>query len=536
MVRFRKFLDLYDKERILFVQSLNEHSRCQYIKTPSNIDLSWCVGRENLFFSPNSFGYRYDYKKKYSYISRDGKHLQTLECLYVDLDLKDSDHYMEHPETVYEYLKIHYFGEGTELPTPTMAINSGNGLHLYWKINSLCYKGNLDQYKMVQQYIFDMLCDFGADSAVTNDFVRILRIPGTKNIKRFTNHVTNELVRSEKKCEMLDYTGIVYDLHAITLQYAAVYTREKRQRQYQEIENRKREKRKIRKLITPLNDELKVYARAGEEYIPFLDQNPELLQEKNMTPFLKYKNILYKKRIHDLKVLLIQFRDVGPNVEVKKRKRENIFFLLRYYFLESGYTDEDALAEMERINDLLKDPLSENELNKNTKSAYTYYTGSKLNWKNSDIIKFLNMSANEISHMTSIMDADERKKRVNKRNYDYYRSQLRNARKNTKEEDIIKRKEAVYQLRKAGKSVKEICNKLGYNKSTIYVDIKEVTTKDYVPVIKETKTIIDISNNETKETSNIAEEEFKSAVNTVEFPFLSYFPKNSVPIINYKSM
>jgi putative DNA primase/helicase len=73
---------------------------------------------------------------------------------------------------------------------PTVIINSGNGLHVYWVFNEIWYFDGVDERKKArrlsdkfQNTLIQMAKEKGWDLDKTSDLVRLLRVPGTYNYK-----------------------------------------------------------------------------------------------------------------------------------------------------------------------------------------------------------------------------------------------------------------------------------------------------------------------------------------------------------------
>lgn len=90
------------------------------------------------------------------------------------------------PYQVYEILKADYFGR--LIPVPSLVIFSGRGLQLIWQITPESLY-SLPVWQAVQDYIYSVLKEFGADPQAT-DAARILRVAGTYNQK---NHAVVEV-------------------------------------------------------------------------------------------------------------------------------------------------------------------------------------------------------------------------------------------------------------------------------------------------------------------------------------------------------
>jgi len=62
---------------------------------------------------------------------------------------------------------------------PSIAVESGNGIHLYWLLKEPCEHDQIDEFEKANRNISQII---GADIA-SSEAARILRIPGTKNYK-----------------------------------------------------------------------------------------------------------------------------------------------------------------------------------------------------------------------------------------------------------------------------------------------------------------------------------------------------------------
>lgn len=69
--------------------------------------------------------------------------------------------------------------DGTLVPAPSCVVNSGGGLHAYWRLNAFC-RDNLSM-KGRNRWLQKQLAPLGADSVA--DLARLLRVPGTFNQK-----------------------------------------------------------------------------------------------------------------------------------------------------------------------------------------------------------------------------------------------------------------------------------------------------------------------------------------------------------------
>lgn len=123
----------------------------------------------------------------------DGSHIDVFQYVYVDFDLKSGTHASKE-----DFLAA----VGAAVPlAPTSAVDSGNGVHVYWAVS------DLDPMSFLR--INRRLCRLlGTDEAVSKIF-QLMRLPGTLNTKDTAN---------PKPCEEMYATDSVYtceDLDAV---------------------------------------------------------------------------------------------------------------------------------------------------------------------------------------------------------------------------------------------------------------------------------------------------------------------------------
>lgn len=109
---------------------------------------------------------------------RSTSNLLSLSSLYVDLDYTRIPELANYkPYEVYELVAEALEAEG--IPSPTLIIASGNGLHLVWQHRPVRPEA-LPRWEAAEQHLVKALASYGADPAVT-DPARVLRLVGTKN-------------------------------------------------------------------------------------------------------------------------------------------------------------------------------------------------------------------------------------------------------------------------------------------------------------------------------------------------------------------
>jgi hypothetical protein len=110
-----------------------------------------------------------------------------IAALWMDIDIKGPAHAKkELPLSLQECLD---FLDDFPLK-PTLIINSGHGLHVYWVFREVWYFDGVDERKKArllsdkfQSTLIQRAKEKGWDLDKTSDLVRLLRVPGTYNFK-----------------------------------------------------------------------------------------------------------------------------------------------------------------------------------------------------------------------------------------------------------------------------------------------------------------------------------------------------------------
>jgi hypothetical protein len=114
----------------------------------------------NIYYLPN-FPANYDFTRPV-----DGADIDTFEWVFVDFDLKTKTYAS----------KEEFIAAVKSYPlTPTKIVDSGNGVHVYWKVNDL----DVMSYLKLQRRLMRL---FKTDEAITKIF-QLMRVPGTVNTK-----------------------------------------------------------------------------------------------------------------------------------------------------------------------------------------------------------------------------------------------------------------------------------------------------------------------------------------------------------------
>jgi len=112
------------------------------------------------------------------------ENVTQVNCLWVDLDAKNIEEKNE------QIKKIKDFD-----PEPSIIINSGNGYHIYWLFDKLEQISSPQDTLRLKGYNKGLAEELKGDKGI--DLSRILRIPGTKNIKDPKNILAVTIVKFE---------------------------------------------------------------------------------------------------------------------------------------------------------------------------------------------------------------------------------------------------------------------------------------------------------------------------------------------------
>lgn len=125
----------------------------------------------HVYFAPNLFGPGTDTRRK---VNAAGS-----RAFYVDIDCGKGKAYGTKEEALTAVIKT---VNDTGLPEPSEAIDSGNGLHLYWFLRESI---SVDVWSDTAKRLQDLLIQRGSkvDESVTKDCARAMRLPGSFNRK-----------------------------------------------------------------------------------------------------------------------------------------------------------------------------------------------------------------------------------------------------------------------------------------------------------------------------------------------------------------
>jgi len=138
----------------------------------------------NIYYLPN---YPSQYPEN---ATVNGSHVDTFEYVFIDFDLK-SNTYPSKDAFLEKVISSNF--------PPTSVVDSGNGIHIYWRVTDLTAQSYLRLSRRLMRY-------FNTDEAVGKIF-QLMRLPNTYNTKKEAEHILCEVIGSsdvEWTCEELD--------------------------------------------------------------------------------------------------------------------------------------------------------------------------------------------------------------------------------------------------------------------------------------------------------------------------------------------
>ena len=344
------------------------------------------------------------------------ENIRQFRALFQDIDCNKLG--FEKAETVYMIWMLYYDGK---VPKPTMVTDSGQGVHLYWRIENAPY-GALNTWQELQDYIYYQLKHLGADRKST-DGARVLRLPGTINSKNEANcevlYIDNELEYS------------MYDLREQYLNYKP------KAYQLQTQETKKVDSRVISN-------------RFFNSYSLHMERANDLqtlckLRKYDMTGFRNmaihcyaYWKGIYVRDSYELENVVMElnsaFTEPLKDTEIRAVLRSVPKAIDKFIAYEQGRRS----GECKRVSKGMRD-----------KEGYWY--------KNDTLIERLEISRSEQKHMKTIIDTDEK--------YDRNNVKRRNSRRNEdgltkKQQELANTKIKIVELKKKGLSNRAIAKTL----------------------------------------------------------------------------
>lgn len=257
-------------------------------------------------------------------------YVRQLRAFYADLDFYNKS--LSREEVLEGVQDLIQKGE---IPQYNLIINSGRGVVLIWFIKH-APKQLMSFWATIQTYLNQKLEKYGADSNAM-DIARVFRLSGSYN---------------SKSGKMVTFSVVSDNIHTMS--------------------------------------------EIHKKHLPELELKPKPKKgRKNKVQHIYNLYSLNLTRREDLvKLLQIREFDINKNSHKHENKgcRETFFFLYRYWSMFFIPNTEDIIGEMKSLNELLKEPLEEEELIYATKSAEKAYQ-DRLDDKKNEIARSLGYPA-----------------------------------------------------------------------------------------------------------------------------------------------
>lgn len=366
----------------------------------------------------------YHSNNSFSKRQRGNATLYNINSLYIDLDCHDSSVEVDYKRAL-EYLKTLFYD--VKVPRPTYTVMSGRGFQLYWKIETApkqaVYLWKLLQVRLAQELanIETYVEGLTVDNSCVEDVSRIFRVAGSYNTE---SHTRSEIVDS---CERVYSMSEIRDIY------------------FEDLKPRQTSKSKT----------------------------TTQTKNKSVISYLYNSYSLQQARLNDLEKL-IELRDGDL-----KGKRDELLFIYGWTVVGKKCTEDVFLRELEALNTLFKEPLTDSEINYKAKHIYNKHKSKILLkaepkhfyenfdvyiFRNDTIIKKLEITEDEQKHMTTLIAKREKYDRKNAKRNQARRNEAGLTKREQSKQDLIAK---VKELKQKGYKQIDIANELGITKGTV---------------------------------------------------------------------
>ena len=387
----------------------------------------------------------YDSVNEFSTAKRSESTIKKLNYLYCDIDCHKG---MFNEWLTLEVLRADYFG--SKVPYPSIINNSGRGLHLFWTLENEGAE-SLAKWKVLQQVILNNLASISEETNCSVDFrcidpSRVLRTVDTFNTK------------SKTLCRLIEKTNLTYTLDDILECFYDVKLDDLKPFNSNPNKDTGNDKKTLTGAKNALNErgewkDLKVKRTNGI-----------------VSVFNAYS--LLTCRAADLRKLL-ELR--GGDMEGMRDE-----FLTMYAW--TIISKKDDLEKLERelhgINSLFKNPLKDKEVSYKAQYIFNKFNKEVIKgadtsqftefdrywYKNTTIIKRLEITPKEQKEMLTIISKEEKDQRRNK----YKRDCRRNENGLTKkQQEKLDRYNTIQELKRLGYTQKAVSETLNISIRTV---------------------------------------------------------------------
>ena len=150
-------------------------------------------GGHDVYFALASYKQGFHQNEKGKKVVRVRENVRDLKALWLDIDFKGEYHDL--PAAV---AALKAFLQATQMPSPSIVVGSGNGIHVYWPLDRAL---PLDRWQRLADAFKEAAKALGlkADLVCTADACRVLRPPGTQNFKDPANPKPVKILTSSDK-------------------------------------------------------------------------------------------------------------------------------------------------------------------------------------------------------------------------------------------------------------------------------------------------------------------------------------------------
>lgn len=377
--------------------------------------------------------------------------LRYLTAFYVDIDAHDENYNFDLKATK-KFLEKKY-KEGV-LPRHSKLSFTGRGVQIYWKIE-LSPASNLWLWQIVQNFIIEALMDIkdhieGHSVDIhCSDCTRVFRVDDTFN--PLAGVYSRDIETNDNVYRMNEFLNDYFkDKYTV---------------------------RKRKKTATESQGEVQV----GEKVIVLNDRSEMRMR------------ILRQRRCQDLKKLL----ELRKN-QLQKGHREYFLFVYGWTAIENLKSLNWIYQELSNVNQMFADPLEDKEVLKQAKKIHRKYTKDTLKqtakkgtlsqvinrytFRNTTIIKNLEITELERQHFITILYKDEAKIVYNKRRNEMKRKKRLDEnglnKRQRKELELSLAKAEIYRpYIEQGWGAKKIAKALGKSDNTVKYDLKTLRAK-----------------------------------------------------------
>lgn len=408
---------LFDETTDGYIQIMKLDSKDIKIYNTSNAELREIVeeekGNNDVYIAPNTM-----YKKQ-----RRVNNIRQFRALFQDLDIQNLNFSKE--EVIYLIYIMHY---ENKIPKPSMIVDSGRGLHIYWRITNAPF-GALHTWQELEDYLYYRLKHLGADRKAT-DGARVLRLPNTLNSKN------NALCKVIEINDDIEYS--MYELREEFLKYKP------KQLQFQEA---KTKTKKSKVISNKFFNSYSLHMSRIEDIETLCElRGYNLKGYRNMILHCyAYWKGIYIRDIEELEKEVIELN----NSFIEPIKDTELKAILRCIpkaidkFI--GYEQGVRSGEDKRVTKGMRD-----------KEGYWY--------KNDTLIERLEITRAEQRHLKTIIGTEEKYSRNNERR----KTVRRNENGLTKKQQELKNEEMkVKEYREQGLSMKKIADIMKISKAKV---------------------------------------------------------------------